>query len=72
MRRHRSEYPPAMQEVGDALGLFDRDGYLVPCPVPGVTVPGLAGGPQCEICRREPSPTVVDNCDLRACPWTPD
>lgn len=31
-RRHRSEYPPAMQEIGDLLELWDADGHLIDCP----------------------------------------
>ena len=33
-RRHRSEYPQGLQEVGDILDLWDADGYLIECPFP--------------------------------------
>lgn len=28
-KHHRSEYPENMQEVGDKLNLWNKDGYLV-------------------------------------------
>ena len=33
-RRHRSEYPTDMQEVGDILELWDGDGFLVDLSIP--------------------------------------
>lgn len=38
-RRHRSEYPPDRQEVGDLFGLWDADGYLVADPMRPLVVP---------------------------------
>lgn len=41
-RRHRREYPEGMQEVGDTLGLWDADGYLIDMPFPTDDVSGVA------------------------------
>jgi hypothetical protein len=41
-RRHRSEYPPDLQDVGDVLGLWDSDGFLVDLSFPLDSESGLA------------------------------
>lgn len=38
-KRHRSEYPQSMQDVGDVLQLWDESGHLIDPPPPVAGMP---------------------------------